>query len=301
MAIDLKGSAIRIDSHQHFWRYTPEEYGWIDDEMRSIRRDYLPEHLEPAIHSCGIGGVVSVQARQTLEETRWLLHLAALHDFITGVVGWIPLVADDVPDILAPLTEQRQLKAVRHVLQGEPDDRYMLRADFNRGIDALSEFGLLYDVLIFERHLPQTIEFVDRHPGQVFVVDHAAKPRIRDHVLSPWRENMFRLAERSNVYCKISGLVTEADYNGWTKQDLMPYLDTLLAAFGPQRLMFGSDWPVCLVATKYGDWFNLVAEQIQTLSDVERDAILGGTARRVYALDLPSPKASRLPADDPYH
>ncbi|MBV8898237.1 MAG: amidohydrolase family protein [Acidobacteriaceae bacterium] len=289
MVNDLNSGSIRIDSHQHFWRYTPEEYGWIDDKMRIIRRDFLPEHLEPEIHSCGIQRVVSVQARQTLEETRWLLDLASAHDFIAGVVGWVPLIADDLPDILAPLAEQRRLKAVRHVLQGEPDDRYMLRADFNRGIDALAEFGLVYDILIFERHLPQTIEFVDRHPRQIFVLDHIAKPRIRDHVLSPWRENMFRLAERPNVYCKISGAVTEADYNAWTKQDLAPYLDAALEAFGPQRLMFGSDWPVCLVATKYGAWFNLVAEHIQTLSDAEREAILGATASHAYGIENDSP------------
>lgn len=288
MTIELNSDAVKIDSHHHFWRYTPEEYGWIDDAMRIVRRDYLPEHLERAIRSCGIGGVVSVQARQTLEETRWLLQLSSVHEFIGGVVGWVPLSAHGVPDVLAPLMEQGRLKAVRHVLQGEPDERYMLRPDFNRGINALLEFGLVYDILIFERHLPQTIEFVDGHPRQAFVLDHVGKPRIRDHVLSPWRENIFRLAERPNVYCKISGLVTEADYGTWTKQDLAPYLDTVLDAFGPHRLMFGSDWPVCLVATDYSSWFNLVTEYIKTLSDAERQAIIGGTARRVYGLDFPN-------------
>lgn len=277
--------SLRIDSHHHFWRYTPEEYGWIDDAMRVIRKDYLPEHLEAAMRGCGIGSVVSVQARQTLEETEWLLRLSSVHHFIGGVVGWVPLVAHKVLDILGRLMSQGRLKAVRHVLQGEPDDRYMLRADFNRGIDALRQFGLAYDILIFERHLPQTIEFVDRHPRQIFVLDHIGKPRIRDHILSPWREHMRRLAERSNVYCKISGLVTEADYATWTKDDLAPYLDAVLEAFTPERLMFGSDWPVCLVATTYKDWFNLVAEHIGTLSAAEQERILGGTARVVYGLD----------------
>jgi L-fuconolactonase len=160
----------------------------------------------------------------------------------------------------------------------------MLRDDFNRGIDSLAQLGLVYDILIFERHLPQTIQFVDRHPKQIFVLDHIAKPRIRDHLISPWRENLRTLAERSNVYCKISGMATEADYNTWTKEDLAPYFDTVLQAFGAERLMFGSDWPVCLVATTYRGWFNLVRERIASLSDAEQNAILGGTAIRTYRL-----------------
>ncbi|MGI9071584.1 MAG: amidohydrolase family protein [Bryobacteraceae bacterium] len=276
--------AIRIDAHHHFWTYSREEYGWIDESMTVIRRDFLPDHLEPEIRACGIDGVVSVQARQTLEETRWLLALASKRDFIRGVVGWVPLIAPDISDILGSLIEQGRLKAVRHVLQAEPDDQYMLRDDFNRGIDSLSEFGLVYDILIFERHVPQAIEFVDRHPKQTFVLDHIAKPRIRDHVISPWRENLRALAERPNVYCKISGLVTEADYKTWTKEDLAPYFDTVLHAFKPERLMFASDWPVCLVATTYSRWFNIVLERIALLSDTEQDAILGSTAIRAYKL-----------------
>lgn len=279
---------MRIDSHHHFWRYTPEEYAWIDEPMAAIRRDYLPEDLAPEIRSCGIESVISVQARQTLEETSWLLHLSSTHDFIGGVVGWVPLIAQDVPEILAAFMQQGRLKAVRHVLQGEADDQYMLRADFNRGIAALSEFGVVYDILIFERHLPQALEFVDRHPHQIFVLDHIGKPRMRENVLSPWRENIHRLAERPNVYCKISGMVTEAGYSAWTKKDLAPYLDTVLDAFGPQRLMFGSDWPVCLVAATYRSWFTLVSKQITVLSESEQEAILGGTARHVYSLDLPN-------------
>jgi L-fuconolactonase len=277
---------VRIDSHQHFWSYTPEEYGWIDESMSVIRRDFLPEHLEPEIRGCSIEGAISVQARQTLEETRWLLNAATRYDFIRGVVGWVPLIAPEIRDIVGSFKAQDRLTAVRHVLQDEPDDGYMLRDDFNHGIDSLLEFGLAYDILILERHLPQAIEFVDRHPKQIFVLDHVAKPRIRDHVISPWREHLRALAERPNVYCKISGMVTEADYNAWSREDLAPYFDTVLNAFGPERLMFGSDWPVCLVATTYQNWFNLVAEEIKRLSDGERDAILGGTAMRAYSLDL---------------
>ena len=180
---------------------------------------------------------------------------------------------------------QGPLKAVRHVLQGEADDSYMLRSDFNRGIDALCEFGLVYDILILERQLSQTIELVDRHPKQIFVLDHMAKPRIREHVVSPWRENLRILAERPNVYCKISGMVTEADCHTWTEEDLAPYFDMVLNSFGPERLMFGSDWPVCLVATTYRGWFKLVSKQIAVLGETERNAIIGGTAIRAYGLD----------------
>ncbi len=285
MSLRGERSAIRIDAHHHFWTYTPEEYGWINESMGIIQRDFLPEHLQAEIHACGIDGVVSVQARQTLEETRWLLELASQHGFIRGVVGWVPLIAPEIRDILQSLTWQGPLKAVRHVLQGETDDSYMLRDDFNRGIDELVQFGLVYDILVFERHLPQTIEFIDRHPNQIFVLDHIAKPRIRDRVVSGWRENLRTLAERPNVCCKLSGMVTEADWSRWTEQDLAPYFDIVLNSFGPERLMFGSDWPVCLVATTYEDWFDLVWRQIVALSDRERDSILGGTAIRVYRLE----------------
>ena len=173
---------------------------------------------------------------------------------------------------------------MRHVLQGEKDERYMLREDFNNGIRALHHYGLVYDILIFERHLPQTIEFVDRHPGQVFVLDHIAKPKIKEHEISPWRENIRELAKRPKVYCKISGMVTEADWKNWTEADLKPYIDTVVEAFTPRRLMFGSDWPVCLVAAKYAKWHEFVSQSIAKLSEAERDRILGGTAIEAYSL-----------------
>lgn len=253
--------------------------------MAAIRRDFLPQHLVAEIRAASIDGVLSVQARQTLQETHWLLSLASEHEFIRGVVGWVPLIEPAVNEILGPLAGHDQLKAVRHVLQAEPDDRYMLRDDFNRGIDALEQFGLVYDILIFERHLPAAVEFVDRHPRQIFVLDHIAKPRIREHLVSPWRENLRKLAERENVYCKLSGMVTEADYETWTSEDLAPYFDTVLEVFGPSRLMFGSDWPVCLAATTYSGWFELVSRLIDLLSEAEQDSILGATATRVYGLD----------------
>ncbi|MEX2304387.1 MAG: amidohydrolase family protein [Bryobacterales bacterium] len=275
---------MTIDSHHHFWKYGTAEYGWIDDAMKVIRRDFLPADLEKEIRAAGIDGVVSVQARQTLEENRFLLDFARQHDFIKGVVGWVPLIDGGVQGVLEEFAAQPKAKAVRHVLQGEADDRYMLRADFNRGIALLKDLGLVYDILIFERHLPQTLQFVDRHPDQVFVLDHIAKPRIKDGYLSPWQTNIVQLAHRPNVYCKLSGMVTEADYQNWTEQELGPYIDTVISAFGPKRVMFGSDWPVCLVACPYGRWVEVVKKRIAELTQAEQQRILGETAVEAYKL-----------------
>jgi len=275
---------IRIDAHHHFWRYTPREYPWINDSMSAIRRDFLPPHLEKEMAAAGVSGVVSVQARQSLEETWDLLRFAEQNEFIRGVVGWIPFTAPDLNRILASLAGHPKLRAVRHVLQDEPDPDYMLRADFNRGISALKPFHLVYDILIFERHLPQTIEFVDRHPEQIFVLDHLGKPSVRSGAISPWREHLKTLAERSNVYCKLSGLATEADYKNWTEEQLRPYIDVVLEAFSPRRVMFGSDWPVCLVAIPYAKWAQIVADATQGLSGAEQERIWSGTATEAYRL-----------------
>jgi L-fuconolactonase len=274
----------RIDSHQHFWHYRPDEYGWIDGSMARLRRDFLPNDLKLEIDACGVDATVAVQARQKVEETKWLLELARSNPFIAGVVGWVPLIDAEVSESIGAFRELGSLVGVRQILQGEADDGYMLRKDFNRGIAALHEFDLAYDILVFERQLPQTVEFVDRHPDQVFVLDHVAKPRIRDASVSPWRELIGKLAERPNVFCKLSGMVTEADYASWTEQQLEPYFDTVLDTFGPGRLMFGSDWPVCLLAASYGKWLEVVSRRIATLSEHEREAILGGTASRVYRI-----------------
>lgn len=275
---------MRIDAHHHFWRFNAKEYCWITDAMGVLRRDFLPEHLSAEIRAAGVDGVVSVQARQNASETPWLLELAGQNDFIRGVVGWVPLVNRNVAEELAALAANGKLKAIRHVLQSEPDDEYMLRADFNAGIDALRQFGLAYDILIFERHLAATLKFVDRHPDQVFVVDHVAKPRIRDGLVEPWKGLMCELARRENVYCKLSGMVTEADWKAWTPQQLRPYAETVLEAFGARRVMFGSDWPVCLVATSYRQWIQTVEGFIAGLSPSEQDRIWSGTAIEAYGL-----------------
>jgi len=252
--------------------------------MDSIRQDFLIPELRQAMREGGIDGVVTVQARQSLTETEWLLDLASRHDFMRGVVGWVPLIAPAVASHLEKCASNPKLKAVRHVVHDEPDDLYILRDDFNRGIAGLKTFGLLYYILIFERHLPQTIQFVDRHPNQVFIIDHVAKPNIKDHLLSPWRELIQDLARRENVYCKLSGMVTEADWKAWTEKDLQPFMDVVLECFGPKRLMFGSDWPVALVACDYKKWIEAVELVTKTLSSSERDRIFGGTAKEAYHL-----------------
>ncbi len=275
---------MRIDSHHHFWHYTDEEFDWIDESMKAIRKDFLPEQLKQTIREAGIDGVVSVQARQTLKETKWLLGLARQYEFIKGVVGWVPLVEPDVEKHLDQFSGEKYLKAVRHVVQGEPDPDFILRKDFNLGISRLKNYHLVYDILIFERQLPQTIRFVDQHPEQQFVLDHIAKPKIGDNELSPWMENIRELAKRGNVACKISGMVTEADYQKWTPEQLQPYFDVVVEAFGPERLLFGSDWPVCLVATTYKAWANLVLKNISAFSANEIEKIMGGNAIRIYGL-----------------
>ncbi len=280
----MRARLVRIDAHHHFWQYSPAEYGWIDESMAVLRQDFLPQHLATELARAGVDGVVSVQARQSVAETAWLLELARQHEFIRGVVGWVPLVSPNVADDLARLSVNPKLKAVRHVLQDEPDDEFMLRSDFNEGIKALRPFGLVYDILIFERHLPAAVQFVDRHPNQVFVLDHVAKPRIRQGLLQPWKDRLTELARRPNVSCKLSGMVTEADWHAWTPQQLQPYAESALEAFGPRRVMFGSDWPVCLLACSYSRWVEVVEGFLSKLSAAEQQRIWSGTAVETYRL-----------------
>ena len=280
---------MTIDAHHHFWKYNPAEYAWIDDDMSVIRRDFLPADLKKAITAANIDAVVSVQARQSLEETRWLLELAQANAFIAAVVGWVPLasptVAADLEALLAlPRGVGKKLKSLRHVLQAEPDENYSLGDHFTTALRHLARMNLAYDILILERQLPTAIALVDRHPNLTFVLDHLAKPKIKEWVMSPWRENLRELARRPNVYAKISGMVTEADYRAWSGEQLRPYVDVALEAFGPSRLMFGSDWPVCLVACGYARWANLVRTFIEKLSPTEQADIMGNTARRAYQL-----------------
>ena len=273
-----------IDSHQHFWKFEPTEYGWIGPHMTVLRRDLLPEDFEIEKQEAGIDRSIAVQARSSVEETAWLLELANANESVAAVVGWVPLGARDVESHIERFADHPKLRGVRHVVQDEPDDQYLLRPDFNAGVAALRRFRLVYDILIFERHLPAAIEFVDRHPSQAFVLDHIAKPRIREGLLSPWQERIRELARRPNVYCKLSGVVTEAHWQRWTPDDLQPYFDTVLEAFTPKRLMFGSDWPVLLLAETYQGWYSVVKKAIKTLSESEQARIWGDTAAQAYSL-----------------
>jgi L-fuconolactonase len=277
---------MKIDAHQHFWRYSPTEYGWISDAMPELRRDFLPDDLLQETSAVGINGVVAVQARQSLDETEWLLELAQSQPFIRGVVGWVPLAAAEVERYLETFSQNPTLKGVRHVVQDEPDDAFLAGMQFNDGVAALRKFGLVYDILIFERQLPQAIEFVDRHPDQPFVLDHLAKPKVAAKELRPWDQRIRELGRRENVVCKVSGLVTEANWKNWTDAQLRPYLDTVLDAFGPRRLMFGSDWPVCLLATSYAGWYETVERWAAALTSDERSWLFGKTAAKAYGISL---------------
>jgi L-fuconolactonase len=274
----------RIDSHHHLWTYQASEFAWLSGAMSPLVRNFTTDDLEAAVRSAGINGTVAVQARQSLEETQWLLSLSKNSPIIRGVVGWAPLCSDDFPEQLAILRPEKKLKGLRHIIQDEPDDNFILRADFNRGISAMANSGLVYDILIFARQLPPTIQFVDRHPNQIFVVDHIAKPEIKKNIIAPWRSNIAELARRPNVYCKLSGMVTEADLEHWTPQDLQPYIDVVLATFGPRRIMYGSDWPVLLRAGDYARWFGTVNNAIANLSKAEQARIMGETAAEAYGL-----------------
>lgn len=275
-----------IDTHHHYWNYDPVEFDWIDDEMASIRRSFLPQDLKDTLTGTEVEGVVTVQARQSLEETDWLLELAGENEFMKGVVGWLPLADKSIQALLEKYAANPWLKSLRHVVQGEPDPTFILGDAFNRGVRMLKDFELAYDILIFEHQLPNTIKFVDQHPDQLFVLDHIAKPKIKTKELEPWAKNIKELAKRENVSCKISGMVTEADFKNWTPEQLKPYFDTVLEAFGSSRLMYGSDWPVCLVASSYKNWLNLVQQTLGQLSASEQQAIYFKNAKEFYQLNI---------------
>lgn len=277
---------MRIDSHQHFWKYDPIEYGWIGPDQSVLKRHYLPDDLEPLLASQRIDGCVAVQARQNLEETDWLLELAHQSDFVKGVVGWLPIQDSDFEGALEAYRDRTRLVGLRHVIQAEPDDAFILRPDFNEGISRLENTGLIYDILIFEKHLPPAIEFVDRHPNQQFVLDHIAKPVIRSERFDEkWRQNLMELGRRENVACKLSGMVTEVRDDDWDEALLAPYFDAAMEAFGPERLMFGSDWPVCLLRSDYSKWVRCVERFTDSLSRDEQAAIWGENAQRLYKLE----------------
>ncbi len=276
---------MKIDSHQHFWKYDAAEYAWISREQTVLQRDYLPSDLDPLLEENGIGGSIAVQARQTIEETRWLLELSESNPKVKGVVGWVPLCRTDLNASLDLFSGNPKFVGVRHVIHDEKDDDYILREDFNQGIRQLGPRDLVYDILIFEKHLPQTIQFVDQHPNIQFVVDHIAKPRISSSAFDKnWQKSILSLSKRENVACKLSGMVTEVIDPQWSPSLLRPYFDTVLEAFGPARLLAGSDWPVCLLKAEYTHWHQTLCASIQSLSEDEQLDVLGNSASRIYKL-----------------
>jgi L-fuconolactonase len=275
---------MRLDAHQHFWKYSAAEYGWIDNTMASLRRDFLPQDLKPLLAAEGIAGSIAVQARQSLEETRWLLELAAHNDIVKGVVGWVDLRSSDLPSQLEQFAANPKLVGVRHVVQDEPDDEFMLRPEFRRGIARLAEHDLAYDILIFPRQLPAAAKLAREFPNQRFVLDHIAKPLIAEGRMAPWCHDIRELAKPGNVFCKLSGMVTEARWHDWKPEHFRPYLDVVMNAFSPARLMIGSDWPVCTVSANYGRTLGLVRDYISQLTSSEQESILGRNCSHLYAV-----------------
>jgi len=271
-----------IDSHQHFWNFEPVKHAWIDDSMSVIRRDFTPEDLKKVYDQNGIDGCVAVQADQTIAETDFLLKLSEEHDFIKGIVGWADLRAENIEDVLQEYSQFEGLKGFRHVVLGEADHNFLLRPDFLRGISALEKNNFTYDILIFPHQLGATLEFVKKFPNQKFVIDHIAKPYIKDGFYDGWAALMTAIAQHENVYCKLSGMITEADFNTWTPKQLMPYMELVLNAFGPERIMYGSDWPVCLVAGNYTKVKEVTTNFIAKLSASEQAGIMGANAITFY-------------------
>jgi L-fuconolactonase len=274
---------MRLDTHQHFWQYDADQYPWITDQKHALKRDFLPPDLEPLLKSLQLDGCITVQARQSLEETRWLLKLADEYSFIKGVVGWVDLRSEDLAHQLQEFSAHPRFVGVRHVLEDQ-DDEFALLPDFQRGIAQLREFNLTYDLLIYPRHLSAAARLVEKFPEQRFVLDHIAKPGIAEGIMLPWQEDIEWLAQFPNVSCKLSGMVTEAKWQQWQRDDFCAYLDVVFEEFGIERLMIGSDWPVCLVSSEYESTMNIVVDYMKTYSVAAQASIMGENATRFYRI-----------------
>ncbi len=273
-----------IDSHQHFWQFDPVRDSWINDDMRVIQKDFLPENLYPLLQQNGVSGTVIVQSDQSEEENAFQLANAASADFVKGVVGWVDLQAEHVEERLQYYSGFAKMKGFRHVLQGETNRALMLKPAFKRGISLLEQYGFTYDILIFPDQLGYSLELVKAFPNQRFVIDHVAKPGIKIGHIADWQKAIHDIAQCENVYCKISGIVTEADWRLWKKEDLLPYIDAVVEAFGTKRIMFGSDWPVCLVAASYKQWIDLLKAYFASFTTNEQADFFGCNATRFYHL-----------------
>jgi len=275
---------MRIDSHQHFWRYDPGRDGWITEEMAVLKRDFLPKELIQRMREAGVDRTIAVQADQSETETHFLIDLAEENSAIAGVVGWVNLLDKNIDERLECFSRHTKLRGFRHIVQAEHDDRFMMREDFLRGVAALARHNFTYDILIYARQLPAAVEFVRRFPAQKFVLDHLAKPSIKAGQIDAWANNIRALARNQNVYCKLSGLVTEANWKNWNAETLRPYLDVAFEAFGTDRLMFGSDWPVCLLAASYSQVKEVIENYTRDFSPSEKENIFGLNAARFYGL-----------------
>lgn len=273
-----------IDSHQHFWIYNETEYDWMDSRMDVLKRDFLPTDLLPLMQKTGVTATVAVQARRTVEETEWLLKLAEKHSFIAGVVGWLDMESPNFEADLERLADNRLLRGIRELIHDMPDPEYAVKQPHTGAVAALGRYSLTYDLLLRPEHLRAAVQLVDMLPGQPFVVDHLAKPDVRNDGISGWSSDLRALAERPNVYCKVSGLVTEADWDNWTYGQLEPYIDTAFSAFGPDRIMFGSDWPVATCATTYQEVVSVAEQFARKLSRAEQKAFFSSNCRRFYGL-----------------
>lgn len=275
----------RIDSHQHFWQYNPAEHIWMTDAMQVLKQNFMPADLDSLLPQIGFDGCIAVQARQSIEETNWLLKLANENDFIKGVVGWVNLRSPDIDEVLSGYANQKKLVGVRHVVHDEADDNFMLQPAFQNGIAALKEFNLTYDLLLFAKHIPVALQLVEKFPEQYFVVDHIAKPFISKKEFSPWKEDLKELAKHPNVFCKLSGMVTETKWNDWKADDFKQYLDIVAESFGTNRIMIGSDWPVCTLSGNYSSTMSIVINYANQFSKEISDGILGGNCINFYKTD----------------
>jgi len=280
----LGDGGLRIDAHHHLWKFDPVRDTWITDEMAAIQRDFLPEDFKLVLQENGFDGSVVVQTDQSESENELLLNYANAHDFIKGIVGWTDLQDNNVEDRLGDYAHSKKIKGFRHVLQGEADRGLMLRSAFMNGISTLAKFGFTYDILIFSDQLHYIPEFVAGFPSQKFVIDHIAKPDIKNKKIDQWQKEIKEIAKHQNVSCKISGMVTEADWKNWTQQDFVPYLDVIVEAFGTKRIMYGSDWPVCLVAASYESVHGIVQQYFSSFSENEQGLFFGGNAIQFYNL-----------------
>ena len=275
---------MKIDSHQHFWKYNPSKHTWMTSDMSTLKQDFLPGDLKPLLEQCQLDGCVAVQASQSEKENEFLIELAQQNDFIKGIVGWVDLQSEDIAERLSHFQQSKSIKGFRHVLHDEEDIDFMLRPNFLRGIDQLRNFDFTYDILVYPQHLGNTLKFVSQFPDQPFVIDHIAKPNIDAAKIEEWKKDLKSIGAFENVYCKISGMVTEAKWNNWRQDNFTPYLDAVLEVFGIERVMYGSDWPVCTLSATYKGMYHIVETYFSQFTVSEQNKFFWQTATQFYNL-----------------